>query len=402
LALAAWGCQSGKATEDDSSEASTTTAGSGGSGGGGGADSGPVRLRVGHFNLREMSTAKLLDESDEQATAAAQILARFAPDIISINELQFDMQGVPTPSMPGAPGTTGWGQFDVFGADNAHRLADRIAAAGTPEGYEHRLIFVGNSGYYWEGSTLGFDWFILRGWGEFRGRFNTAILSRYPILLDQVRIISDVPWDALPENHIAKMKAETGIDVPPGFPIFEKGLNIVPVQVNDEVLHLVLLHTVSPAFDPINPYRNYDELRALVMFLDGQLPGVEPLPPDAKFMIVGDLNADPDDGDGLPGAIQQVLDHPSVIAVFGAGAGTKGNNGQYNTYLSGCGLDDGSIVQNPTQKFQLQLDYLLPSTNLGEPLETFLFFPDFQTEREDFDLACRASDHRFAYTDIQL
>ncbi|HZO17014.1 MAG TPA: endonuclease/exonuclease/phosphatase family protein, partial [Polyangiaceae bacterium] len=225
---------------------------------------------------------------------------------------------------------------------------------------------------------------------------------RFPILAEQARIITDVAWEDLPENTIAQMKTETGIDVPPGFPIFEKGLHIIPVQVGDQVLYLVLLHTVSPAFDPINPYRNFDELRALRMFLDGELPGVEPLPVDAKFVVIGDLNADPDDGDGLPGAIEQIIDHPSVVAAFPSGAGTKGQNGQYNSYLSGCGLDNGTVVQDPTTKFQLQLDYILPSATIGQPLETFIFFPDFMTEREDFDLACRASDHRFLYADIEM
>jgi 3-phytase len=243
---------------------------------------------------------------------------------------------------------------------------------------------------------------VLRGWGEFKGRFNTAVLSRYPILLDQVRVIPDIAWEDLPDNRIAEMTADLGFGVPPGFPLFEKALQVVPVQIGDDVVHLVLHHPVTPAFDDINPYRNRDELHALKLFLDGALPGVEPLPEGAKFIIIGDLNADPEDGDGIDGGIQGILEHPSVLAVFPEGAGTKGANGQRNTYLSGCGNDDGMTVADPTQKFQLQLDYLLPSATIGQPLETFLFFPDFETDREDFDLACHASDHRFLYVDLEI
>ena len=372
------------------------------SGGAGGAEVGSQRIRLGQFNLREMSTDKLVDPADEQANAAAEILARFAPDIVSVNELQFDLQDTPTPGMPGASPATARGSFDVEGADNARRLAERIAAAGGADIYPHTLLFFGNSGLWWEGDTLGEDWYLLRGWGEFRGRFNTAVLSRFPILVDQVRVITELAWQDVPGNCIAQMESEIGIGVPAGFPLFEKALHIVPIQIGDQVLDLILHHPVTPAFDPINPYRNHDELLALRLLLDGELPGEAPLSADAKFVILGDLNADPDDGDGIPGSIQQILDHPSVVSSFPAGSGTAGHNGQHNSYLSGCGRDDGSTVDDPTVKFQLQLDYILPSTTVGEPLESLLFFPDYQTAREDFDLACRASDHRFLYSDLAI
>jgi hypothetical protein len=399
VGLVAAACQVSESNPEDDTQAAGATGGAGGAGGGG--LTGPVRLRVAQFNLREMSTDKLMSASDEQATAAAEVAARFEPDILCINELQYDISGWPAQGMPGAAPGSPYGGYNVPGADNAKRVAERVAAAGGPS-YEHTLLTAGNSGYYWEGNTLGFDWFILRGWGEYPGRFNTAVLSKYPIVEDQVRIITNFAWEDLPDNKIAQMDSEIGVQVPPGFPLFEKSLNVVPVQVGADVVHLVLLHPVSPAFDPINPYRNYDELRALRLFLDGQLPGVEPLAVGAKFIVVGDLNADPDDGDSLPGAIQQVLEQPDLLAVFPEGAGTKGNNGQYNTYISGCGLDDGSVVTNPAARFQLQLDYLLPSATIGQPLESNNFFPDIAQNQYDFALSCRASDHRFLSIDVEI
>jgi hypothetical protein len=387
--------------DDDTEKGSGASGAAGGSGGGGGGGaSDPLAIRVGHFNIKEFSTAKLLDGSDQQASAAAEVIARHAADIVCINEIQYDMVNTPSQGMPGAPFAQPGG-FDG-GAENATRLADRVRGFDAAVDYTDRLITRGNSGFYWNGDDLGQSWYILRGWGEFAGRFNTAVLSRYPILRDQVRVITDVPWESLPENTIAQMERDLGFGVPPGFPIFEKSLNIVPVDLGEHgILYLVLLHTVSPAFDPINPYRNYDELRALRMFLDAELPGVEPLPEGARFMVIGDLNADPDDGDGLPGAIQQVLEHPSVVAWFPEGHGTKGDNGQYNTYLSGCGNDDGVVV-NPTQKFQMQLDYILPSQNIGEPSAGAIFWPDFMAEQDDFALRCYASDHSYMFADVTI
>lgn len=390
-------------SDDDAAggAAGTGVGGLGATSGAGGAPPGTVRVRLAHFNVRELSTDKLLDAADEQASAAAEILGRFDADIVSINEIQYDIQGIPSLSMPGAPATATPGGFDG-GADNARRLADRVAAAGATEGYAHTLLTVGNSGFYWEGSG-GSQWFVLRGWGEYEGRFNTAVLSRYPILGDQVRVIADFAWESLPGNTIAQMQSEIGESVPAGFPLFEKSLNVVPIQIDDEVVHLVMLHPVAPAFDPINTYRNFDELQGLRMFLDGTLPGVPGLPDGAKFVVVGDLNADPEDGDSFDTAVSQILTHPSLATpVFPTAAGSKGLNGPFNTYLSGCGRDDGSTVSDPTTRFQLQLDYILPSATIGAPLASFLFFPDHLSARADFDLACRASDHRMLYLDLAI
>jgi len=318
--------------------------------------------------------------------------------------MQYDIQNVPSSGMPGQPNAMAhWGNFDGE-AQNARRLADRVHASKAEVEYSDTLLTTGNSGFYWEGDDLGSDSYVLRGWGEFKGRFNTAVLSRFPILKDQVRVISDFAWEDLPDNKIALLKTEQGMDVPPGFPLFEKSLNLVPIQIGDEVIWLVMLHPTAPVYDPINTYRNYDELHALRLFLDGKLPGVEPLPDGVRFIVIGDFNADPDpgDGDGIPGAIKQVLDQPELVNWFPSGAGTKGVHGEHNSYLGGCGLDDGTTVDNPTTHFQLQLDYILPAKTIGEPVGGEIFFPDYMTEKDDFDLACRASDHRFIYEDLKL
>ena len=396
----------GDAPASTGSGPASSSAGVGGSGGtggsGGGGGSGPRQVKVAHFNIKELTTEKLLDADDEQATAATQLVSRIGADIVCFNEMQFDIEGTPKASLPGAPKSTTWGAFDG-GAENARRFADRVAAHDPAASYPETIHGVGNSGFYWEGDDLGQYFYVLRGWGEFEGRFNTACISRLPILRDQARIVSDLPWEDLPDSTIEQMKAETGFEVPAGFPLFEKGLHIVPFEVgNGEVLWLVLLHPVSPTFDPINTYRNFDELRALRLFLDGALPGVEPLPAGAKLLVMGDLNADPEDGDGIEGAIQQVLEAPVLEPWMPVGAGTKGTNGQHNSYLSGCGNDDGAVVEDPTTRFQLQLDYILPSKSLGAPSDGAIFFPDFETQREDFDLACRASDHRLLWAVVDL
>ena len=360
----------------------------------------PIRIRIAQFNLREMSTDKLVDDTHDQVNAAAEIIGRFAPDLISINEIQYDIRNLPTGGLPGTDPTAATpGSFDA-GAENARRLADRVKASNPAIDYPEVFLTLGNSGFPWTGDTLGQPSYALRGWGEWVGRHNTALLSRFPILRDGVRVIHDFAWEDLPDNQLATMQRTLGFGAPPGFPLFEKSLNIVPVDVEGATLYMVMLHPVSPAFDPINPYRNHDELRGLSLFIRGELPGVEPLPTDARFVIIGDLNADPEDGDTVEGAIQQILELPNVVAYYPAGFGTGGTNGRHNTYVSGCG--QGRPITDPPSRFQMQLDYILPSSTIGSPLDGAVFFANYETQQADFDLGCRASDHRLLYIDLML
>ena len=361
-------------------------------------------FRFAQFNIRELTTAKLLDEDDRQVRAAADIVARFAPDIVSINELQHDLADQPTAGLPGAAADTPLGT--ACEGRNARRLADRIAALHPDLTYDYTLVALGNSGFPFEtagddsGTELAEE-FRLRGFGEWPGRFNQAILSRFPILHDRVRVIVDFPWASLPGNSVEAMQEATGLSLPEGFPLFEKALVVVPIDVAGTVVHVILLHPVSSGFSDMNPFRNHDELLGAAMFIDGALPGVEPLPADARFIVVGDLNADPEDGLGIAGSTAQVFDHPKVVAHFAAGAGgTAGTHPERNSFLSGCGKDNGSIVYNPASRLQLQLDYILPSLTLGAPTASGIFWPSNTTDWDDYVLACTASDHRFVWADL--
>src|SRR5688572_2423807 len=73
-----------------------------GGGAGGKADDPTPKLRIAQFNIRELTTAKLLDSGHRQVEAAVEVISRFDADILSINEIQYDLAGVPEASLPGA------------------------------------------------------------------------------------------------------------------------------------------------------------------------------------------------------------------------------------------------------------------------------------------------------------
>lgn len=369
------------------------------------------RLRVAHYNVMEMSTDKLLASASSQAGAFTQIIALEHPDIVELEEIEFDITGYPTTGTPGAPRTTMPGTFvldrgdDHPAAQNARRIADRVAAIDPAVTFADAFQTTGNSGFRWTGSTNGNDSFYLRGWGEYPGRFNTVVLSKYPIVADQVRVIHDYPWKQLPGNLIAQLQTDLNTTVPDGFPLFEKSLNIIPVDLGaGGILYLVCHHPTSPPaiFDPIDPYRNRDELVALDLFVKGQLPGVDPLPAGARFLVIGDLNGDPFDGSNMAPGITNLLASSALVPRFPEGPGTRGTHPERKTWLSGCGKNDGTTVADPTTKSQLQLDYMLPSTTIGAAVDMGMFWPDFRTDRAGFDLSCHGSDHHLIYGDFDI
>lgn len=360
-----------------------------------------VRVRMGHWNIKELGTAKLLEDAHSpQLQAMAEILARFQPDFLSVNELQFDIENVPDQGLPGAPAGTLPG--NACEGRNGRRLADRLHELQPTLEYDYTVVAMGNSGVPFVTTEEVSDEFHVRP-DEYLGRYSLGLLSRYPILHDQVRVLHDLAWSALPGNRIDRIREELGIEVPEGYWLFEKAIVVVPIDVQGITLYVVLLHPMTSGFSDMNPHRNHDELRALTLWLSGELdaPGWEPLPEDARFILVGDFNIDPEDGAGDPDSIAQVLANPRVVAYFPESAGgTKGTNPRRNSFLSGCGNADGHLPTNVKSKLQLQLDYMLPSATIGQPVASEIFFPPYPSA--DWTLACRASDHRFVYEDLDL
>ena len=141
------------------------------------------------------------------------------------------------------------------------------------------------------------------------------------------------------------------------------------VAVHGYEIHLLVSHPTPPVFDGPenrNGLRNYDEIRFWADYLTpeksvycvddtGQRGG---LPTSAPFIIAGDLNADPNDGDSVKGAIDQLLDHPRIHLDTARGAMVpRSDGGQENARRDG---DSGDPAQD-TASWGLRVDYVLPS-----------------------------------------
>ena len=357
------------------------------------APAGPASVRVATFNIWELSTDKLtaVDSTgafaSDQARAAAALIQQVRPDILLLNEIDLDGD------RPGMPTL------------NARRFVDHFLAVG-PDSirYPYAYAAPSNTGLL-SGFDLNHDGVIATpamlgerahgddswGYGTYPGQYAMAILSRYPIDSAGVRSFQHFPWRELPDNHI-----------PPGwypdevleqFPLSSKSHWDVPVVIGTDTLHLLASHPTPPVFDgdeDRNGRRNHDEVGFWARYLDGQSALRDDagrgggLPAGAAFVILGDLNAPPDQegpryGPGGAPAIAQLLDHPLVH-------------------------DPAQLTGRVTASFGsrgTRADYLLPWTGLTV-LDGAVVWPDSVADPGLAEVARAASDHRLVWLDLAL
>jgi 3-phytase/alkaline phosphatase D len=257
------------------------------------------------------------------------------------------------------------------------------------------------------------------GFGQHEGQYGMLVLSRFPIDRQQVRTFQNFLWRDMPgamlpfepetdkpffddqDLAVQRLSSKSFWDVP---------IN-VPAQgdVKPYVLHLLCSHPTPPVFDgpeDRNGQRNHDEIRLVADYIDakkgeylvddaGQRGGLEA---DAMFVIVGDLNADPVDGDSVSGAMNQLLRHPRIDNSFTPASvgGKLATERKKNPKVVGRG--DPAHDTSQFGDFQnLRVDYALPSNGL-QVVDGGVFWP---TPNEPGAEAITATDHRCVWIDVR-
>lgn len=198
-----------------------------------------------------------------------------------------------------------------------------------------------------------------QGWGRFSGADGMAILSRFPIGSDAAHDFSAMLWRDLPGAVLPDGMAG---DVAALQRLSTTGHWDVPVEVPGGDLHLLAYYATPPVFDgpeDRNGLRNAAETAFWSAYIGGQLatPG-----PDSRFVILGDANLDPVDGDGRGGAMAALLSDPRLHDPLPASTGGKvaadpGQNGD-------PALDTASWPDAAGSPGNLRVDYVLPSADL--------------------------------------
>ncbi|MEO8160481.1 MAG: endonuclease/exonuclease/phosphatase family protein [Arenimonas sp.] len=339
-----------------------------------------------------------LNAGDDNARKIAAVIQHQRPDLLLLNEFDYD---------------EGHLAADAF----QHRYLEVAQFGQAPIQYPYRYLAPVNTGMP-SGMDLDHDGKIgggndSFGFGNHPGQYGMLVLSRYPIDDASIRSFQEFAWKDLP-GALAPMDPNTG---EPWYPwevwtqlrLSSKSHWDVPVQTPAGTIHFLVDHPTPPVFDgpeDRNGRRNHDEIRLWAEYIsggdkawlcdDGGRCGG--LPADALFVIAGDHNADPVDGDSSLDAMAQLLGNPRLLrypaptskgAVRAAKAAGGGNLSQKGPAAQDTG-DFGPKVGN------LRLDYVLPSTGL-QVRASGVFWPKPGAEGADW---IDASDHHMVWLDL--
>lgn len=129
------------------------------------------------------------------------------------------------------------------------------------------------------------------------------------------------------------------------------------------------------------------------------------LEPGSRFVIAGDYNADPLDGDSLDGAINQLLEHPRVntkVTPDSEGGVEQSllQGGINDEHVADPALDTADFAEPPGN---IRVDYVLPSKSL-RILDAEVFWPteDDELFRLVGTFPFPTSDHRLVWVDLHL
>jgi len=330
-----------------------------------------------------------------QIKAVIEIITTVRPDILLINEFDHDRDGVAL------------GLFIKALADAGHDFTHSYSApsnTGEPSGIDLN----GDGKIAGPNDAFGF--------GRFPGHYGMALLSRFPIAAKDARSFRKLLWKDVPG---AEMPVKTGAAFYPAevrgvFRLSSKSHWDVPVILpDDRKLHVLASHPTPPVFDgpeDANGLRNRDEVLLWARYLDGL-----PLMDDAGqngpfagryFAILGDLNADPFDGDGRHDGIGTLLNHSRVQDTMprskGGVAATEKQAGSNSSHMGDPALDTADW-RDDGGPGNLRVDYVLPSKNL-KVTSSGVFWPPKGAPGAKLIGSGKpvSSDHRLVWVDIAL
>jgi hypothetical protein len=344
--------------------------------------------------VRDLSTP-----NNTQAKVIAEIIQRTRPDVLLINEFDFAPEAI-----------------ELF-QDNYLSVSQNGAE---PISYAHTFIAPSNTGVP-SGFDLDNNGSIggpndALGFGFFEGQFGMAVYSRYPI--DDVRTFQNFLWKDMPGARLpvdpvtgASWYSPEELEV---FPLSSKSHWDLEIEIGRRDVHFLVSHPTPPVFDgqeDRNGTRNFDEIRFWADYIhplrgryiyddEGRSGGMDF---GEAFVIAGDQNSDPNDGDSIPGAIQQLLDHPRVNDRFTptstGGVWASQTQGGINLeHVTDPATDTADFAEPPGN---LRADYVLPAKQL--PVRDGAVFWPAQGE-PFFELTgvfpFPSSDHRLVWIDV--
>lgn len=244
------------------------------------------------------------------------------------------------------------------------------------------------------------------GFGMYPGQYGMVILSKYPIDSKNVRTFQNFKWKDMP-GALKTTKADGSDWYSPEawnqFPLSSKSHWDVPILVGKKTIHVLASHPTPPTFDgkeDRNGKRNHDEIRfwhdyisddkAAYIYDDNGNKGG--LTKEARFVIMGDQNASPDEGDAISEGIRSLVSHPKV------------NNEMTPASKGGAAHSpSNSFAKNHTAFWRMRADYVLPSKTGFVLKSSGVFWPaKGEAFAELVEKRESSSDHRMVWVKVKL
>ena len=343
---------------------------------------------------------ELSDGNSENPKKIAEIIQRIRPDVILLNEFDYDAAGK---------------GIDRF---QANYLA--VSQNGNPPiGYRYSFSDAVNTGV---DSGLDLDGDGAKGmandafgFGKFPGQYGMVVLSKFEIPKSEIKTFRNFLWKDMPQRLIPRTKDREPFyprEISDQFRLSSKSHWDIPIRVAGKTIHFLVAHPTPPVFDGAedrNGCRNHDEIRFFADYIaegksdyiyddSGRKGG---LSNTDLFVIAGDMNADENDGDSNENAARLLTEHPRINhSNLPKSSGGK----YYSLKQGGVNLNQKGNPELDTSDFgdtnvgNLRLDYCLPSANLNVK-SSGVFWPKPAINGANL---IDATDHRLVWIDIQI
>ncbi|MFN2166076.1 MAG: endonuclease/exonuclease/phosphatase family protein [Anaerolineae bacterium] len=327
-----------------------------------------LNIAMGLDNEGELA-ARLAAGDDPALQDLAAVLQTVRPDIVLLNEVDFQ---------PGVDAAGLLRRHYLQIPREGRQAIDYPYSFSAPvnTGVPSGLDIDGNGTVGGPGDAWGF--------GRFPGQYGMLVLSKYPLQTNQLRSFQLFPWSAMPGAQRPRQPDGSAFypdEVWSRLRLSSKNHWDLPVRLpGGQVVHLLISHPTPPVFDgpeDRNGRRNHDEIRLWLDYVSPDPAGAYlvddqgrsgGLPPGARWLVMGDLNADPVDGDGRPGPIRALLDpalsnQDCVPASEGAVEAARLQGGVNSQQQGDPALDTSDF--NDRNSGNMRVDFVLPSRSLA-------------------------------------
>jgi endonuclease/exonuclease/phosphatase family metal-dependent hydrolase len=367
-----------------------------------------MRLATFNVSMNRGSSGALLAElqtgESEQIKKIAAVIRVVRPDVILLNEFDYCGDQAAT----------------AIAAFQDNFLAAKELFDTQPITYKYHFVASVNtglpSGFDLDGNGKTTDPGDAYGFGRYPGQYGMVVLSRFRISAD-TKTFQNFLWKDMPQAMLPqKVKSGDTLEsyyssaILDEFRLSSKSHWDLTIETPTREVHFLVSHPTPPVFDgpeDKNGTRNHDEIRFWADYISGDKSQYiyddngrrGGLAKSLSFVIAGDMNADPVDGDTTDEAILQLLNHRRIRDPLAASDGAVEASklqGKINAVHQGKSKFDTSDFSDRSPG-NLRIDYVLPSRDL-QIVNAGVFWP-----RTDQPAAALldASDHRLVWVDIK-